>query len=53
VAESYKDEEADYMSGMKFKDIAAKYGVTLNTVKSWKQRFAWKKGVYTKKGCTC
>ena len=50
MAESYKDAESDYMSGMKYKDIAAKYGVTLNTVKSWKQRYAWdKKGVHTKK----
>ena len=26
--------EKDYMSGMKYKDIADKYGVTKNTVKS-------------------
>ena len=30
--------EADYMSGMKYKDIAEKYNVSLNTVKSWKKR---------------
>lgn len=28
----------DYKSGMKRKDIAAKYQVSINTVKSWKQR---------------
>ncbi len=42
--------EADYMSGMKYKDIAGKYNVSLNTVKSWKQRYGWdKKGVHTNK----
>lgn len=40
----------DYCNGMKYKDIASKYDVSLNTVKSWKQR-RWKdieKGVHTK-----
>ncbi|QHJ80564.1 MAG: hypothetical protein [Caudoviricetes sp.] len=32
----------DYLAGMKYKDIAEKYGVTLNTVKSWKTRH-WNK----------
>lgn len=32
----------DYKSGMKRKDIAAKYQVSINTVKSWKQRH-WNK----------
>lgn len=38
-----KREEAkrDYLSGMKYKDIADKYGVSINTVKSWKQRDGW------------
>lgn len=46
--------EKDYMSGMKYKDIAAKYGVTLNTVKSWKVRYGWnKKGVHTKSEKVC
>ncbi len=41
--------EADYLLGMKYKDIAAKYNVTINTVKSWKQRNGWnRKGVHTK-----
>lgn len=38
---NYELAENDYMSGMKYKDIADKYGVTLNTVKSWKKRYAW------------
>ncbi|BAX68614.1 phage terminase small subunit [Latilactobacillus sakei] len=28
----------NYESGMKYKDIAEKYEVSINTVKSWKQR---------------
>ncbi len=32
----------DYLSGMKRKDIAIKYGVSVNTVKSWKTRH-WNK----------
>lgn len=47
---NYEQAEQDYMAGMKYKDIAAKYGVTLNTVKSWKTRYKWdKKGARTKK----
>lgn len=43
----------DYLSGMKYKDIAEKYEVSINTVKSWKQRNNWQrgptqKGVHTK-----
>lgn len=46
--------EKDYIDGMKYKDIAAKYNVSLNTVKSWKQRYNWnKKSVHTKKEKVC
>lgn len=39
----------DYVKGMKYKDIAEKYGVTINTVKSWKTRYSWSRnGVHTK-----
>jgi uncharacterized protein YjcR len=39
----------DYLKGMKYKDIAEKYGVTINTVKSWKTRYKWSRdGVHTK-----
>lgn len=41
VSENYIEAENDYMLGMKYKDIAAKYGVTINTVKSWKSRYHW------------
>ena len=38
----------DYMKGMKYKDIATKYNVSLNTVKSWKQRYEWnRKSMHT------
>ena len=33
----------DYQEGMKYKEIAEKYGVSLSTVKSWAARY-WKKG---------
>lgn len=47
--------ESDYVAGMKYKDIATKYGVSMNTVKSWKKRYAWSRNKKTKciqKGCT-
>lgn len=40
----------DYCKGMKYKEIAEKYGVTINTVKSWKTRYKWLKD--GKKVCT-
>lgn len=45
-----EDAEKDYLDGMKYKDIATKYGVSLNTVKSWKSRNGWQRGATTKKG---
>ncbi len=46
--------ENDYMLGMKYKDIAEKYNVTINTVKSWKQRYKWdRKSMHTKKKKVC
>lgn len=48
--------EKDYMKGMKYKDIAEKYDVSINTVKSWVKRYDWakkKKGAHKKEeGCT-
>lgn len=44
---NYESAEKDYMDGMKYKDIAEKYGVSINTVKSWKKRYGWER-----KGCT-
>lgn len=31
----------DYLKGMKYKDIAEKYEVSINTVKSWVKRYSW------------
>lgn len=50
--------EKDYIKGMKYKDLAEKYGVSINTIKSWKKRHGWErkkgapkdKSVHTKKG---
>lgn len=52
-----EDAKADYLAGMKYKDIAAKYGVALSTVKSWKTRNKWqratkKKSTHTKSKST-
>lgn len=43
VAANYELAEVDYMNGMKYKEIAEKYHVTINTVKSWKTRYQWSK----------
>ena len=52
MSELWEDALHDYESGMKYKEIANKYGVSLNTVKSWKTRH-WNnaKGVHTKEKC--
>lgn len=50
----YEKAEKDYMLGMKYKDIAEKYDVSINTVKSSKQRYEWnRKGMHTKKEKVC
>lgn len=53
-AKKYALAETDYIFGMKYKDIAEKYGVSINTVKSWKKRYEWnREGAHkNKKGCT-
>ncbi|AVE82973.1 terminase [Lactiplantibacillus plantarum] len=33
----------DYAAGMKYKDISAKYGVPIGTLKSWRTRDGWQK----------
>ena len=49
----YELAEKDYKAGMKYKDIADKYGVTMNTVKSWKQRYSWTREGAEKKTSVC
>lgn len=39
---------ADYVNGMKYQDIADKYGISINTVKSWKQRNNWQRKLQKK-----
>lgn len=49
------DARNDYLAGMKYKEIAQKYGVALSTVKSWKTRYGWQrgqKGMHTKEKST-
>lgn len=50
MAENYEKAEGDYLAGAKYKDIATKYGVSVNTVKSWRKRYGWSRE--GKKGCT-
>lgn len=35
--------EKDYILGMKYKDIAEKYNVSVDTVKKWKTRYKWER----------
>lgn len=42
----------DYISGMKYKDIADKYSVSINTIKSWKRRLNWQRKMNPKKGAS-
>lgn len=44
----------DYLKGMKYKELAGKYNVSLNTIKSWVRRYNWSedkksKGAHKKK----
>ncbi len=56
MAEKHELAKQDYLAGMKYQAIADKYGVSLNTVKSWQKRHGWsrkEKGApETEKGCT-
>lgn len=42
-APNYEQAQFDYISGMKYKELAQKYGVSINTIKSWKTRYGWMK----------
>ncbi|PFY36877.1 phage terminase small subunit [Bacillus toyonensis] len=47
--------QEDYMQGMKYKELAEKYEVSINTIKSWRKRHGWnRKRVHPndEKGCT-
>ncbi len=53
----YEQAETDYMNGLKYKEIAEKYSVSISTVKSWKTRYNWnrkgQKSTRTKKKKVC
>ncbi|MCC2928381.1 phage terminase small subunit [Bacillus sp. LBG-1-113] len=51
MAEKHIQAYKDYVKGLKYKDLAEKYGVSVNTIKSWKQRHGWerKKGAPSEK----
>lgn len=54
MSEMHEQAKQDYLAGMKYKDIAVKYNVSLPTVKSWKTRYKWdRKGMHTKKEKVC
>lgn len=41
----------DYVLGMTYKNIAEKYEVSINTVKSWKKRYKWTRSCTQNRGC--
>lgn len=50
MSEKHEQAYEDYKSGMKYQALADKYSVSVNTIKSWKQRYQWaRKGVTQKK----
>lgn len=63
MAQSHELAERDYILRMKLADIAEKYNVSINTVKSWRKRYGWSRDktvkksapfapLKNKKGCT-
>jgi phage terminase small subunit len=44
----HDEAEKDYKQGMKYDEIAKKYNVSINTVKSWKTRYKWSRTAYKK-----
>lgn len=49
--QNYEKAEVDYKKGKSYKEIAEKYCVKLNTVKSWKRRYDWNRESTQKKVC--
>lgn len=43
MAEAHEKAKQDYLNGLKYQEIADKYGVSLSTVKSWKTRYKWER----------
>lgn len=54
MKQKYELAQEDYMQGMKYKELAEKYEVSINTIKSWKTRYNWnRKSVHTKEEKVC
>ncbi|MCZ9310619.1 terminase small subunit [Weissella koreensis] len=51
MTETWEEAEQDYLAGMKYKDIATKYEVSVSNVKAWKSR-KWVKEKVTNKNVT-
>ena len=63
MASAHELAEKDYILGMKYREIAEKFNVSIETVKSWKKRHGWERDkpvkkaapiapLNKKKGCT-
>ena len=49
MSKNYELAERDYVLGMKYQEIAEKYNVSVDTVKSWKTRHKWERNKPVKK----
>ncbi|MGE6629844.1 phage terminase small subunit [Bacillus sp. NPDC077027] len=43
MKEKQIEAQQDYNNGMKYKDLAEKYSVSIHTINSWKRRYGWKR----------
>ena len=50
MAQKHELAQRDYILGMPYKEIATKYAVSVETVKSWRKRHGWSRDKTTKKG---
>ncbi|MDM9849214.1 P27 family phage terminase small subunit [Clostridioides difficile] len=46
-----RDVQNDYVLGMTYKEMSAKYNIPENTLKSWRKRGGWTRNCTPKKGC--
>ena len=49
MAQNHELAKRDYILGMKYREIAEKYNVSIETVKSWKKRHGWERDKPVKK----
>ena len=43
MAQNHELAQRDYILGMKYREIAEKYNVSIDTVRSWKRRYKWER----------